>query len=143
MPADWGWSNTGEITINNPSDTLYIGLRQKSTGEQHLQLYIDNFNVTGIKTGSKIISEAVQSLKVFPNPVTNTSVISFQTKTSGNVDLSIFDIQGKKINTVIHANLPAGNHRIPLENSMTESGIYIAKLITEQGVSSIRIIKNN
>jgi hypothetical protein len=50
MPSDWGWSNSGEITISNPPDTLFIGLLQKSTGEQHLQLYIDNFEVNGNTT---------------------------------------------------------------------------------------------
>ena len=50
MPSDWGWRNSGEITISDPSDTIFIGLRKKSTGEQHLQLYINNFEVDGHTT---------------------------------------------------------------------------------------------
>ena len=95
--------------------------------------------VVGIK--EKTDNSSSSSLNCFPNPITKESIITFQTKTSGDVDLSIFDIQGKKINTLIHAKLSEGNHRIPMENSIAESGIYIAKLITEQGVSSVRIIK--
>lgn len=140
MPIDWGWSNTGEINIENPPKNVFIAIRQKSPGFQHLQMYIDNFNVTGIKTDLKIISEIEQNLKIFPNPVTTESVISFQIKTSENINLSIFDIQGRKICTLLEKKLLIGNHSFPLGNTFLQKGIYLIKLQTSEGISTKKII---
>jgi hypothetical protein len=142
MPIDWGISNTGEITINNMPDTLFIGLRMKSTGEQHQQLYIDNFEVNGNVTDSKLIASNKNSIKIYPNPVTGESVISFQTKTSGKVDLSIFDMQGRKIATLLNEKLHVGRHTIPVSNLLPSSGIYFCKLQTSDGILTKKLIVN-
>jgi len=79
-------------------------------------------------------------LEISPNPITSESNISFQTKTSGKVNLSIFDIQGRKICTLLDGNLNAGMHTIPLENQIQRSGVYLCKLATSEGVSTIKLI---
>lgn len=140
MPTDWGWSNTGEITIQNPSDTMFIGLRKKSTGEQHLQLYIDNFEVNETITGLEGITAANKTFRVFPNPANSNSVVSFKTKSNGNVNLSIYDIQGRKISTLLDKNLHAGSHTIELGNQIQTSGVYFCKLSTEREVSTLKIV---
>ncbi len=140
MPTNWGWSNSGRITISNPPDTIFIGIRKKSTGVQHLQLYIDNFEVDGTFTGLQNIESANATFLIFPNPVTANSVVSFQTKTTGNVNLSLYEIQGSKICTLIDNNLVAGNHTIPVGNEIRTSGVYICKLITPKGISTKKLI---
>ena len=143
MPTDWGLSNTGEITISNPPDTLFIGIRMKSTGELHQQLLIDNFNVTGNVTGISTTKASLNNLEIYPNPITNKSVISFQTKTSGKVNLSIFDIQGRKICTLIDEKINTGMHTVPISNSLLEDGVYFCKLQTSEGISTEKIIVNS
>jgi hypothetical protein len=80
-------------------------------------------------------------LQVYPNPITSESVISFQTKTNGKVNLSVFDIQGRKICTLLNEKVNTGKHTIPLSNSLSESGVYFCKLQTPEGVSTIKFIK--
>ena len=139
MPVEWGWSNTGEITINNPPDTVFIGLQMKTPGEQHQQFYIDNFEVSGIKTTSEIIN-LYNNIKVYPNPVTTESVISFQTKTSGEVNLSIFDMQGRKICTILNEKRNAGKHTVPVSNSILKNGVYLCRLTTSGRISTLKMI---
>lgn len=140
MPTGGGWSNTGQITISNPPDTLFIGLRKKSTGERHLQFSIDNFNVSGQLTDASYLKTDKYNLNIYPNPVTSESIISFQTKSYNNVNLSVFDIQGRKIYTLLEGNLNAGTHTIQLGNKITNSGIYVCKLATTEGVSTIKFV---
>ena len=104
---------------------------------------MDNFSIEGIITGTNNIANAANNFEVYPNPITSESVISFQTKTSGKVNLSIFDMQGRKICTLLNEKLNAGKHTIPVSNSLPVSGVYFCKLITDEGVYSIKLIKND
>jgi hypothetical protein len=144
MPNDWGWSNTGEITITNPPDTVFIGLQMKTTGEQHQQLYIDNYMVNGIVTReNEEIALGENNFNIYPNPGTSESFISFETQKSENVNLSVFDIQGRKICTLLNENLNAGTHTIQLGNLIKANGVYLCKLATSEGVSTLKLIVNN
>jgi hypothetical protein len=86
------------------------------------------------------ITIANHQLAIFPNPITDESIISFNTKTSGKVDLSIYDLKGRKISTLLNANLAAGKHRVLLENVINISGVYLCKLATSEGVSTLKLI---
>ena len=81
-------------------------------------------------------------LDCYPNPISSESVISFQTKTNGKVNLSIFNIQGQKICTLLNEKRNAGKHTIPVSYSMPASGVYFCKLQTKEGISTKRIIIN-
>lgn len=143
MPNDWSWSNSGEITISNPPDTLFIGLRKKSTGERHLQFYIDNFKVEGTPTNTEERNLSINDFKIYPNPITKESIISFTNSTSGKVNISILDLQGRKICTVLNKNMPQGNHSIPLGSQIQTNGVYFCRLATSEGISTIKLIVNN
>jgi len=142
MPTDWNWSNSGEISINNPPDSLFIGLRKKSSGEQHLQLYIDNFNVDGTISISKLVSMQEKDFKICPNPITTESIVSFQTKNNDKVKLAVYDIQGRKICTLLDERLNAGIHTIKIENQLKTNGVYLCKLATSEGISTLKLIVN-
>lgn len=81
-------------------------------------------------------------LTCYPNPITSESVISFQTKTNGKVNLSVFDMQGRKICTLVDEKLNAGIHTIPVSSSLPANGVYLCKLITAEGISTKKLIVN-
>lgn len=140
MQNNWQWSNTGDLSVDNQSDTLFIGLQMKTTGEQHLQLYIDNFKVNGKITNAGIISEIADEFKIYPNPISNQSVISFENQTFGKVSLSVFDIQGRLVSTLIDEKLDIGKYKISIGNSIPRSGIYFCKLSKNTGNSTIKFV---
>jgi hypothetical protein len=86
--------------------------------------------------------ERTLNLQCFPNPITSESLISFQTQASGNVDLSVFDMQGRKICTLINKKLHEGQHSIRVSNSSFTNGIYLCKLTTIEGISTKKLIVN-
>ncbi len=104
---------------------------------------MDNIKIEGITTNSKIIQLNKTDFKIYPNPITNESIISFQTKTNDNVNLSIFDIQGRKICTLLDERLIAGTHTIPFGNQIKTNGVYLCKLATSGGVSTLKFVINN
>lgn len=69
-----------------------------------------------------------QLLSVFPNPFNPKTKIVFSLAETQTVILQIYDINGKKISTLINKNLENGNHEIEFDGSNFQSGIYFLKL---------------
>lgn len=64
----------------------------------------------------------------FPNPFNASTVIEFSVPQDTYVQLSIYDITGKKIITLINKTLRSGLYRIDFNANMLTSGIYFYKL---------------
>jgi len=72
----------------------------------------------------------------FPNPFTNITTISFSLKEKSNVKLTIYNMKGQLVSTLINKEMtPSANHEIIWNckngNSMLANGIYFYKLETK------------
>ncbi len=135
-----GWQDA-KIEIDNPGETFVFAVRYHVTASDPYYYYLmDNLNIEGIITNSGITKLSLNDFKIYPNPLTQESIISFSTKTNGNVSLSLYDLQGREICTLIDNNLVARNHTIPVGNQIRTSGVYICKLITPKGISTKKLI---
>ncbi|SHJ15696.1 Por secretion system C-terminal sorting domain-containing protein [Tangfeifania diversioriginum] len=130
------------FTIQSPPEKLNIAFRFVSTDGNYVSHFIDNFYVKNRLTGSKHKTNPTVNLNIHPNPATSESIISFQTQTAGKVNLSIFDIQGRKICTLLNKKLNAGMHTIPVSNSLTTNGVYFCELQTSEGILTKKLIIN-
>jgi hypothetical protein len=66
-------------------------------------------------------------MDVFPNPVEQSGTIPFNTS-GGVVTLEIFDLEGRKVRTVMEKQLAAGHHEVPLEKQDLRSGLYFLRM---------------
>jgi hypothetical protein len=57
-----------------------------------------------------------------------------------NVDLSVFDVSGRRVAQVFHGSLDAGEHRLEFSGRGLPFGTYMARLTTEHGVTVKRLI---
>jgi hypothetical protein len=64
----------------------------------------------------------------YPNPFNANTVISYRLPEPGNVKIDIFDIQGRKLQTLIDEYKQAGMHRILYDGSDFASGYYFYRL---------------
>ena len=86
------------------------------------------------------LPENTYDLHVVPNPINHNSRIEFTLKNAENVELAIFDIQGRKISNILNVNLDAGNHAFPVGKYLSKKGIYLCRLKTDNNVSNVKII---
>ena len=73
----------------------------------------------------------------YPNPFTNQTIIDFSLEKTSKVVINIFDINGRKINTLINKNLKKGNHKIIWEaqnnsGKAVPAGIYFYRIKTDK-----------
>ena len=64
----------------------------------------------------------------FPNPFNPTTSLSFTIPASGEVSITIYDIQGREIERLVEGRHQAGTHEISWNASDLPSGIYFARL---------------
>ncbi len=66
----------------------------------------------------------------YPNPFNPATTISFTIQVAGPVTLTIYDVLGKEVATLVNGHLNAGKHSARFNASQSASGIYIARLHT-------------
>ncbi len=134
------WYSNDDIIIENQGKGVYFAFQYLSDSEKSIYFLLDNFKVETILTNTENLILPKYEFQVFPNPITKQSIVSFNNPKSGKVNLSIYDMQGIKICTLLDKNLHAGSHTIQLGNQIQTSGVYFCKLSTERGVSTFRIV---
>jgi hypothetical protein len=70
----------------------------------------DHYVVTG--TESEIASSNKPVFECYPNPLSKYGTVAFAIEGNGIVQLSLFDVSGKKVQDLARRNCPAGENRI-------------------------------
>jgi len=66
----------------------------------------------------------------YPNPFNPTTMINYQLPMTSDVNLSIYNILGQKIATLVNEKKSEGNHQVVWDASEYSSGIYFYKIET-------------
>ncbi|KAB2848634.1 MAG: T9SS type A sorting domain-containing protein, partial [Ignavibacterium sp.] len=69
-----------------------------------------------------------------------TTTIRYDLPKDGLVQLEVFDIIGRKINTIVNTHQPAGRYEVNFDASKLASGVYIYKLQSGQYISSKKMM---
>lgn len=82
---------------------------------------------------------------VFPNPAGDKTEFEFETVITGQVQLSVFDMQGRVISVILDQELEAGKHRVPWNctggnGNKLMPGLYIARLNEAGKIFSTKVV---
>ncbi len=75
-----------------------------------------------------------------PNPFNQRSLVSFSLKRSGNISLSVYDIQGQEITVLAEGWYNAGTHRIEIDGAELSSGMYFIRLQAGEAVNVKKVV---
>lgn len=106
-------------------------------------IYIDDININGTPTNPGVQEEMMNSfaLNVYPNPMTESTTISFTTHGRYEVGVGIYDLLGKEIVPVSATTLlPAGTYELPVSASLLKPGVYFVRLSVEGLVVNQKIV---
>jgi hypothetical protein len=76
----------------------------------------------------------------YPNPFNPSTMISWQLAVSSHVELSIYNILGQKVVTLVDKKQSAGNHQIEWDASGLASGVYMYCLNVNGQEASMKMI---
>ncbi|MFI5222145.1 MAG: T9SS type A sorting domain-containing protein [Bacteroidia bacterium] len=90
-----------------------------------------------VTTGVKNITSVSANSFVTPNPVNGNSRISFALNSGSAVTISVYDLTGRFIKTVLNETFTAGVHEVPFNTNDLQSGIYFYTL-SGDGISEMK-----
>ena len=98
--------------------------------------------------GDDFVSPLPSAMKLYqnyPNPFNSSTLIRYEIGATTRVQLAIYDITGKKVNTILDYSQVAGKHSVwwnGLDSVArpVASGTYIIRLITPSQVESIKAL---
>ena len=70
-------------------------------------------------------------LKNYPNPFNSNTTISFNLEKASHVNLSVFDISGRRVQVLLDENRIAGMHEVQFAPENNTSNVYFIRLTTE------------
>lgn len=79
-------------------------------------------------------------LDIYPNPFSSSTTISFSLLQDGNATITLYDLAGRKIETVLDENVEAGSHKVQLTRGQWSGGIYFLKMKLNESIVTTKII---
>jgi hypothetical protein len=81
----------------------------------------------------------------WPNPFTATTTIRFAVRAPGDVDVSVFDVAGRRVVRLLGTALPRGSHELVWDGrdsrgARVPAGVYVARLSDRAGQRSLRLV---
>lgn len=108
-----------------------------SYGGGWLDVYLIKYegSLTGIEDNEqeRILPNKVRIDQNFPNPFNASTEITYFLPDDGPVTLEIFDLLGRKVNTLVDRHQLVGDHSICWDANEAPSGIYFYKIQTDNG----------
>jgi hypothetical protein len=104
-----------------------------AVGDSGLILTNDSLTITlGIKEENKISSDREPLLLNYPNPFQSITTITYQLPVSSYVELSIYDISGRKVTTLVKERQQPEKYEVEWNAEGMNPGIYFCELKTGQ-----------
>ncbi len=99
-----------------------------------------SFNGVGVnETSTGLVTTSIGT--PYPNPATSSISFPITLDTAGYVNITVFDITGRAVNTVTQEELPAGSHTIVWDVTEVPHGIYMARITDYNGsITNQRIV---
>ena len=81
-----------------------------------------------VSVSSDIIINDYELYQNYPNPFNPSTTIEFNIPEQGLVNLSVYNMLGEKVATIVNDMLESGNHKFEFNGSNLASGIYLVKM---------------
>jgi len=132
--SDPKWEDSGGTLTPNGTTCTYnaeqigdhtIACRQQGTSIQGTAAI--HITTTGVETKGSVPS-VFYLTQNFPNPFNSSTIISYGVKQPSHVILTVYDILGKKVATLVNTNHQAGIYTIRYNADRMMTGIYYLKI---------------
>jgi len=93
-------------------------------------MYIDNLSFGNVTAVNNDVSEpnSFKLLQNYPNPFNPTTNIKYNLSSSGFVRLTIYNVLGQKVKTLVNKIQNAGENEVTADLSLFTSGVYFYRL---------------
>jgi hypothetical protein len=84
--------------------------------------------VTSVAGGRESVPTDFALFEAYPNPFNPSTIIGYHLPVAADVRLSVYDILGREVRTLVSERQPAGRYNVVFDASGLSSGVYIARI---------------
>ena len=96
--------------------------------------------ILGVKSPTKNLPCEFSLSQNYPNPFNGSTTIDYSVRTSSHVTLEIYDILGRKVETLFEGRRTTGRYTARWIPTTQASGIYICRLAAGQFTKAVKLI---
>lgn len=127
--SDTLYSHDNEMPTQDQNHYIYISPDNPTTMNDIFGLPSVNGTPTGVDEKSDVkVAEKITLSQNYPNPFNPTTTIGFSLPKNDFAKLSVFNILGQKVATLVDQDMRAGYHTVKFDASMLSSGVYFVRL---------------
>ncbi len=140
-----GWDEYGQITC--PFDVLALGYAIDEAGYGHiLAVPADNpwvllhygYTEPNAVESPPLLPQNIR-LSINPNPFNNQTRISYQLEHNAPVEVTLHNILGERMATLVNSYQTAGRHETVLDGSTIASGTYFVRLSVGKAETTVKV----
>lgn len=140
------YSNTGaQVWVDTPN--IYGGWGLASMFASDASLYAissSDMTVYHYNSGPLGVSDNIQnptSIKTYPNPVAEFTTLEFDVNESKIIQITVFNVLGKKVIAIPTKELQPGSSKIELDLTGLNSGLYFCQVKLNENMQTVKLIK--
>ena len=134
----WPVENAGWYDAYRLNITAINGDTQGLMQMAELQIFGVLATTTGVEEMDVFSSQ--YHLQNYPNPFNTSTLISFTIPTSSKVKLTIYDLHGRNIESLVDQKMTVGSHKVEWNASRHAAGIYFYRIIIDEFSTTKKLI---
>ncbi len=133
MPMGLNEAGISSVAVNPQNTELFAGSEDGNIYKLTLN------TITGVEdiTEDNVIPEEFELSQNYPNPFNPSTTINFSVREAGNYKLTVYNIIGQEVATLVDESLTAGKYNVTFDAAEFSSGIYIYRL-SGQNVNMVK-----
>jgi hypothetical protein len=151
LPGDPDMNGDGKVSFMEAANRATAWDTYAVSGQEHPQYdddpdtcgnlyYLGGLITTGIGDSEHPVIPS-GGFGITGNPVSPASAIVFSLGTPGRVDISVYDMSGRVVESILSDDLEAGQHSVTWNTEGLASGLYIVRFTTDDVIESVRAVK--
>ena len=142
---DWQAAALGEFALKN-ANILQVNVANgfvhvlTDSGETFKFAYEGRSSSVDTEEPGQELPEAYSLDQNYPNPFNPVTTIQFTLPQAGDVNLSVYDVLGRRVATLINGSISSGIHSVNFNASNLPSGMYLYRLTTPAGQLTQKMI---
>ena len=116
-----------------------LGSWAAATTDFHIRVVVDYGQVSVDDNGSRIPKEFA-IMQNYPNPFNASTVIKYSVTNPGEIELSVYNVLGQKVETLVKGHHDAGEYSITWKAGDLPSGVYFGRLEAHDRSENVKMM---